>query len=176
MATLLDFMAKVGNATPDDAVDDIMKMADPAAFDTKVDMQDHFRDTLGYDPITYFPQRYLESKLRELEDIAPFSVREQLVSKREAIVSRSLECIGDLDTSILNKVLESVVEYTTGWKSEISDGVTVDKCIAMSLFGDGYSSIDDEADAGDGISDLDDDEDEEYDPSEDTGGFGGYTY
>lgn len=166
MALLLDFMMRVSSASLDDASDDIVKMADPGSFDTKSDLQEHFETVLGYDPINYFPRKFLEDKLQELADIAPFSVREQIYSKQETIIQQSLECISDLDTSILNKVLNAVLEYNVGWNSSIDDGVTVEDCISMSLYGETYEGTEDEADNSD-----DSDEDDELDDDDEFSGF-----
>lgn len=167
MAVLLDFMMRVSNASLDDACEDIVKMADPGSFATKRDMEDHFERVLGYDPIEYFPRKFLEDKLRELTDIAPFSVREKIYSNHEAIISQALECVTDLDTSILSKVLNAVVEYNVGWSSGIDDGVKVEDCISMSLYGENYESAEDEAEYSD------DSDDDEYsgDDEDDSGGF-----
>lgn len=167
MALLLDFMMRVSNASLDDACDDIVKMADPGSFSTKCDMQEHFDKVLGYDPVTYFPRKFLEERLHELADIAPFSVRDQIYAKSETIIQQALECVGDLDTSILTKVLSAVLEYNVGWNSEIDDGVTIEDCISMSLYGENYESTEDEVDLSDDDSDddgdLGDDDEEDYD-------------
>lgn len=160
MALLLDFMMRVSSASLDDACDDIVKMADPGSFSDKRDMQEHFDEVLGYDPITYFPRKFLEDKLRELAEIAPFSVREQIYAKTETIIQQSLECVDDLDASILTKVLSGVLEYNVGWNSGLDDGVTIEDCISMSLYGDQYEGTEDEIDLSD------DSEDDEYSDSE----------
>lgn len=161
MAVLLDFMMRVSNASLDDASDDIVKMADPGAFDTKRDMEDHFEKVLGYDPINHFSRKFLEDKLRELSDIAPFSVREKIYEKQETIIQQALECISDLDTSILTKVLNAAIEYNVGWTSGIDDGVKIEDCISMSLYGETYESAENEADLSEDSDDYDDLEDDD---------------
>lgn len=172
MAKLLDFIVRCNNATADDVVDDLLKMADPNNFDSKDEMEIHFEECLGYNPMEYFDKKSIDDQLDELIQSAPYSVQDQLRNKRSEIIERTLECADDVGDSVLRKVFINVVKDTVGWQPLDDEEVSLDDCISMSIFGNIDTSDDiDEDDYADIDSEDDEGEEdiiyEEEDPDED---------
>ena len=159
MAKLLDFMVRCNNATSDDIVDDLVKMADPTSFDSQDEMESHFEDCLGYNPINYFDRKSINDEFDDILQSAPYSVQEQLRDKREEIIERTLECSDDVRESVLHKVFINVIKDTVGWQPSYDGDVSLDDCISMSIFGNEYE--DDYSTDDDDINNEDDDEEEE---------------
>jgi hypothetical protein len=161
MAKLLDFMLRCNNASEDDIVEDLVKMADPNSFDSKDEMESHFEDCLGYNPIDYFDRKTIDEKFDDIIKNAPYSVQEQLRDKREEIIERTLECSDDIGESVLHKVFITVIKDTVGWQPSYDGEVSLDDCISMAIFGndDSWEDYNNEDD----IDDDDDDEAEEED-------------
>lgn len=155
MAKLLDFMVRCNNATTDDVIDDLTRMADPDSFDSRDEMESHFEDCLGYNPMEYFDRKSIDEQFDEILNEAPYSVQDQLRSKRDEIIERTLECAEDVNDSVLHKIVVSVIKETVGWEPVDEDGVSLDDCIMMAIFGD---DVDDESSTE---YDDNDDEDEE---------------
>ena len=177
MAKLLDFIVRCNNATFDDVADDLLKMADPNSFDSKDEMESHFEDCLGYNPMDYFDRKSIDEQFDDLIQTAPYSVQDQLRSKREEIIDRTLECSDDVGDTVLRKVFINVIKDTVGWEPSDAEEVSLDDCISMSIFGNDNSEdydIDDEDEEEDD-DDIDNDDDdgeediiyEEYDEDED---------
>jgi hypothetical protein len=163
MAKLLDFIVRCNNATSDDVVEDLLKMADPNSFDSKDEMESHFEDCLGYNPIEYFDKKVIDEQFDDLIQNAPYSVQEQLRNKREEIIERTLECSEDVGDSVLRKVFINVVKDTVGWKPMDDGEVSLDDCISMSIFGNDNSDVYDIDDDDDSDIDNDDDDSEDED-------------
>lgn len=166
MAKLLDFMVRCNNATNDDdgVVDDLLRMADPDSFDSKDEMESHFEDCLGYNPIDYFDRKTIDEQFDDIIQKAPYSVQEQLRNKRDEIIDRTLECSDDIGDTVLHKVFINVIKDTVGWQPDYDGEVSLDDCISMSVFGNDeswndYDNTDDDED--DDIDNDDDDEEEE---------------
>lgn len=166
MAKLLDFMVRCTNATSDDLIDDLTRMADPDTFDSRDEMESHFEDCLGYNPMSYFDKKMINEQFDDILNDAPYSVQNQLRLKRDEIIERTLECDSDVSETVLRKVFISVIRDTVGWQPVEDTDVSLDECISMAIFGeditDDYSS--DYDSAGD---DEDDGYDEEYESSDD---------
>lgn len=161
MAKLLDFMVRCNNATGDDVVDDLLKMADPNSFDSKDEMESHFEDCLGYNPMDYFDRKTIDEEFDEVIRSAPYSVQEQLRDKREEIIERTLECSSDVGESVLHKVFINVIKDTVGWQPAYDGEVSLDDCISMAIFGNDYDEDDYSSNDDDDDIDNDDDDDEE---------------
>lgn len=162
MAKLLDFIIRCSNATEDDVSEDIIKMADPNSFDSRDEMESHFEDCLGYNPMEYFDRKSIEEQFDDILNDAPYSVQNQLRDKREDIIDRTLECSEDVSDSVLRKVFVSVIKDTIGWQPVEDTDVSLDECISMAIFGDG---IDDSNDYD--IDDDDEEDDDSYTDDED---------
>ena len=170
MAKLLDFMIRCNNATDDDMLEDILRMADPNTFDSKDEMENHFEDCLGYNPMEYFDRKTIEEQFDDILNEAPYSVQNQLRDKRDEIIERTLECSDDIGDTVLRKVFVSVIKDTIGWQPVEDSEVSLDECISMSVFGDGIDDSDeyDIDGADDNEEDEDDDmfsDDDEYEDS-----------
>ncbi len=162
MAKFLDFMVRCNNASEDDVVDDLLKMADPSSFDSEDELRSHFEDCLGYDPIEFFDRKSIEEQFDELLNEAPYSVQEQLRLKKNEIIERTLECSDDIADSVLRKVFLNVVRDVVGWQPIDENLASLDDCVIMSVFGN--ENIDDYDDED---SDSDDCEDESIDDEDD---------
>ena len=164
MSKLLDYMVRCSNATYDDAVDDLLRMADPTNYDSQDEMEDHFEECLGYNPLTYFDKKFIEEQFDEVIASAPYSVRDQLRTKHDEIIDRTLECIDDVNDTVIRKVFIDVIKDTTGWQPIEDSEVSLDNCISMAIFGN--DELDESSEYEDDDSEEDDDlddEDEMYD-------------
>lgn len=173
MSKLLDYIVRCNNATYDDAVDDILKMADPGNYESRDEMEDHFEECLGYNPLTYFDRKFIEQQFDEVIVNAPYSVRDQLRSKHDEIIERTLECIDDVNDTILRKVFIDVIKDTIGWQPIEDSEVSLDNCISMAIFGSDnidesseYEDDDSDEDDFDDEEDLYEDDDDDYDSSD----------
>lgn len=165
MAKFLDFMVRCNNATEDDVTEDLIRMADPDSFDSKDELRNHFEDCLGYDPIEYFDRKSIDEQFDEILNEAPYSVQEQLRSKRDEIIERTLECADEVSDSVLRKVFVNVIKDTVGWQPAEDAETSLDECITMSIFGN--NDLDDESDEYDSDEDEDEDLLDDEDESED---------
>lgn len=170
MAKLLDFMIRCNNASDDDIVEDLTRMADPDSFDSRDELASHFEDCLGYDPMEYFDRRTIEEQFDEILKDAPYSVQEQLRNKRDDIIERTLGCNEDVGDIVLRKVFIGVIEDTIGWHPVEDTDVSLDECISMTIFGDGIDDSDDydtdEEEDDDGDDEIFVDDDDDYDSSD----------
>ena len=155
MAKLLDFMIRCNNASDDDISEDLIRMADPNSFDSRDEMESHFEDCLGYNPMEYFDRKTIDEQFDEILNDAPYSVQNQLRDKRDEIIDRTLECTDDIGDTVLRKVFVGVIKDTIGWQPVEDTDVSLDECISMAIFGEGIEDSDD--------YDTDDDEDEDND-------------
>lgn len=142
MAKLLDFMVRCSSATEDDATEDLLRMADPATFDSQDEMSDHFESCLGYDPFVYFDTKSIDEEIDNLINSAPYSVQEQLRGKKDIIIERTLEYSNDLNDTVLSHILAKVIKDTVGWSCDIN--ASLDDCVSMAVFGDEVDDISDE--------------------------------
>ena len=169
MAKLLDFMIRCNNATEDEVSEDLLRMADPNSFDSRDEMESHFEDCLGYNPMDYFDRKTIDEQFDEILRDAPYSVQCQLRDKRDEIIDRTLDCSEDIGDTVLRKVFVGVIKDTIGWQPVEDTDVSLDECISMAIFGDEINDSDD-YDTND-EEDEDDDEifidDDEYDLSDD---------
>lgn len=171
MAKLLDFMVRCNNATSDDIAEDLVRMADPNSFDSRDEMEMHFEECLGYNPMEYFDRKSIDEQFDDLLKDAPYSVQDQLRDKRDEIIERTLECSEDVGDTVLRKVFVSVIKDTIGWQPAEDSEVSLDECISMAIFGEDIdddnsdydSAGDDEDDDEDDIMFDDDDESSDYD-------------
>ena len=163
MAKLLDFIVRCNNATSDDIADDLLRMADPNSFDSKDEMESHFEDCLGYNPIDYFDRKSIDDQYDEILNVAPYSVQEQLRNKRDDIIERTLECSNDVGDTVLRKVFINVIKDTVGWQPNDDEEVSLDDCISMAIFGsdDSEDYYDDDESYDDDIDNDDDDGEED---------------
>ena len=161
MAKLLDFMLRCNNASDDDIVEDLIKMADPTSFDSKDEMESHFEECLGYNPIDYFDRKTIDEQFDEIVTNAPYSVQEQLRNKRDEIIERTLECSDDIGDSVLHKVFINVIKDTVGWQPTYDSEVSLDDCISMAIFGNDDSW--EEYQSNDEDDDIENDDDDEED-------------
>lgn len=158
MAKLLDFMVRCNNASVDDITEDLLRMADPNSFDSRDEMETHFEDCLGYNPMEYFDRKSINEQFDEILNDAPYSVQDQLRGKREEIIERTIECSEDVGDTVLRKVFVGVIKDTIGWQPVEDSEVSLDECISMVIFGE---DIDDDASDYDSAGDDEDDEDDE---------------
>ncbi len=164
MAKLLDFIVRCNNATNDDVVEDLARMADPDSFDSRDELESHFEDCLGYNPMEYFDRKSIDEQYDELINEAPYSVQNQLRDKRDEIIERTLECIEDVNDTVLRKVFINVVKDTIGWQPIEDSDVSLDDCISMAIFGtDDIDDSDEYEDDDEEEDDMLDDDDEIYD-------------
>ena len=164
MPKLLDFVVHCNNASLDDIADDLTRMADPDSFDSKDELDMHFEECLGYNPMVYFDKKSIEEQFDELMVNAPYSVREQLRSKREEIIERTLECNEDIGDTVLRKVFINVIKDTIGWEPVEDTEVSLDDCISMAIFGN--DDLDDSSEYEDDDLEEEDEDDlliDEYD-------------
>lgn len=159
MAKLLDFIIRCSNATETDVSDDLLRMADPNSFDSRDEMESHFEDCLGYNPMEYFDRKTIDEQFDDILKDAPYSVQNQLRDKRDEIIDRTLECSEDINDTVLRKVFIGVIKDTIGWQPIEDTDVSLDECISMAIFGEG---IDDSYDY-DGSDETDDDDEDEDD-------------
>lgn len=155
MAKLLDFVVRCANATDDDTLEDLLRMADPNSFDSRDEMESHFEDCLGYNPMEFFDRKSIDDMFDEVIENAPYSVQVQLRDKHDEIIERTLECTEDVNDTVIRKVFVSIIKDTIGWQPAEDTDVSLDECISMAIFGEG---IDDSSDY-----ELDDDEEDEDD-------------
>ena len=155
MGKLLDFMVRCNNAFEDDITEDLIRMADPNSFDSRDEMESHFEDCLGYNPMEYFDRKNIDEQFDEILKDAPYSVQQQLRDKRDDIIDRTLECSNDIGDTVLRKVFVGVIKDTIGWQPVEDTDVSLDECISMTIFGEGIEDSDD--------YDTDDDDDEDSD-------------
>lgn len=155
MAKLLDFMIRCNTATEDDVSEDLIRMADPNSFDSRDEMESHFEECLGYNPMEYFDRKSIDEQFDEILKDAPYSVQNQLRDKRDEIIDRTLECTEDVGDTVLRKVFVGVIKDTIGWQPVEDTDVSLDECISMAIFGEGIDDSDD--------YDTDDDDDEDDD-------------
>ena len=158
MPKLLDFVVHCNNASLDDIADDLTRMADPDSFDSQDEMESHFEDCLGYNPMEYFDRKSIEEQFDELMTNAPYSVRDQLRSKRDEIIDRTLECTEDVNDTVLRKVFINVIKDTIGWQPAEDAEVSLDDCISMAIFGN--DDLDDSNDYED--DDIEEDDEDEF--------------
>lgn len=166
MAKLLDFMIRCNNASEDEIAEDILRMADPNSFDSRDEMESHFEDCLGYNPMEYFDRKSIEEQFDEIMKDAPYSVQDQLRCKRDDIIDRTLECSEDIGDMVLRKVFIGVIEDTIGWHPTEDTDVSLDECISMSVFGERMDDSDDYSTDEEDDEDIDDDifvDSDEYD-------------
>lgn len=163
MAKLLDFMIRCNSATDDDVFEDILRMADPNSFDSRDEMESHFEDCLGYNPMEFFDRKSIDEQFDEILKDAPYSVQNQLRDKRDEIIERTLECTEDVGDTVLRKVFVGVIKDTIGWQPIEDTDVSLDECISMAIFGEGIEDSDDY----DTDDDSDDDDDEIFADDED---------
>lgn len=160
MSKLLDFFARANSAN-DDSVEEILRMADPDSFESQDDMSDHFEDVLGYDAFHHFDRKFVETSFDDIVNGAPFSVQDQLRSKKEYIIDRTIESVDEINENILQTVFYAVIKDEIGWSPETADKVSLDETINMVVFGE---DVDD--DEGSDSEDVDDEEEDEYSDSD----------
>lgn len=166
MSKILDFIVRCNNASSEDITDDIMRMADPDTFDSRDEMESHFESCLGYNPMRYFDEKYLKDEYMEITNSAPYSVQEQLHSKRDDIIDRTLEVAYNVNEAYLDSVLLNVIESSVGWKPNNDEYVSLDECIRMEIFSDDelddyteYEEEDEEDEMDDIFEDSSDEDD-----------------
>ena len=163
MSKLLDFVVRCNTATEYDAIDDIIRMANPDSFDSQDEMSEHFEDCLGYDPFEYFDRKIIQDKFDELINTAPYSVQEQLRNKKYDIIERTIDSLDDINENILQKVFLTVIKDEIGWSPMENEEVSLDDCISMVVFGELIEDDYDESDDDEEQEDYaDEDEDDHY--------------
>ena len=161
MSKLLDFVVRCNNATEYDAIDDIIRMANPDSFDSQDEMTDHFEDCLGYDPFEYFDRKFVETQFDEIINTAPYSVQEKLREKKFDIIDRTMNSLDDVNENVIQKIFFTVIEDEVGW-TPVSEMASLDDCISMSVFGDNFEYESDDEESEDEEDYSEDDEDESY--------------
>lgn len=165
MAKLLDFIL----AARTEFYDDVARLARPDSFSTREEMNDHFKEVIGYVPDMYMNERSVEEYFNNALRRAPFSVQEQMIKKKTEIIDQTMSVLDDVDEVFIERVFCNVCQSIVGW--DASDGAeSIDSIIKMAVFNsDDFESEEEEDEDEEDFSDEEDEDDS--DSEEDDYGF-----
>lgn len=165
MAKLLDFIL----AARTEFYDDVARLARPDSFSTREEMNDHFKEVIGYVPDRYMNERSVEEYFNNALRRAPFSVQEQMIKKKTEIIDQTMSVLDDVDEVFIERVFCNVCQSIVGW--DASDGAeSIDSIIKMAVFNsDDFESEEEEDEDEEDFSDEEDEDDS--DSEEDDYGF-----
>lgn len=146
--TMQEYITKTVTANSEEDYDYLLLLMSPT--DDRDEMGVVYQNTLGYDPITYFDERFLNKSFDELLLEAPSSIKDDLTKERENIIKNVMKKRNvELDGFLLN-LLTKEIYNEVGW-------VPYDS----SEFGDDFVSEDDDFDDDDDIDEFDDEDDDD---------------
>ena len=163
MAKLLDFLL----AAREDCRDDVERLCKPDSFSSREEMNNHFNDCIGYIPDQYFNEREVESYFNDALRRAPLSVQEQMIKKKNDIISKTLETIVNVNDAVICSIFCSVCKSIVGWDAA-EDCEKLDRIIDMEIFNaDEYEDDEDNDEDDDELIFIDDGEDSDDDYEDD---------
>lgn len=152
---LLDYINRTANANSEEDLDFLLELMRPTS---RNEMSEIYVQALGYNPITYFDEKYLYSIYDDIAATAPDSVQKQLRSKKDEIISKVMDIDANIKEDYLKSLLLQAIQDETGWISGDSAAVRV---IRSSDIDDEDYYDDDDGNTGD------DEEEEEYEDPDD---------
>lgn len=152
MNKLANFIASVSGATENDFIERLEELSKPENF-SKSELGSKWEEAIGYNPIDFHDEQFLDDIFDELIEDAPFSVKENLIGKKEALIKDALEKRNEHSEAYLTNMLISSIYEETGWlnKKELVD----------------FNEFMDEINLDEDELDEDEDEEEFYDELED---------
>ena len=153
---LLDYINRTANANSEEDLDFLLELMRPTS---RNEMSEIYVQTLGYNPITYFDEKYLYGIYDDIAATAPDSVQTQLRSKKDEIISKVMDIDANIKEEYLKSLLLQEIEAETGWNSGESTEVRVIHSSDITDDEDYYD--DDDGNTGD------DEEEEEYEDPDD---------
>lgn len=152
--TLLDYIQETVTASSECDLDHLMILMRPT--EDREEMGAAYNELLGYNPITYFDEKYLHREYANIISRAPSYIKETLRDKEDQIIEQAMDKYDSLRDDFLVKVLAKVVMDETGWDDpELSAG-------EFELDDDGDDPVEEEDGDLDGDNDFPDDEGDDY--------------
>lgn len=155
---LLDYINRTATASNEDDIDYLLSLMSPT--DDREEMGQRYNDVLGYNPLTYFDERHLDKAYDMILRIAPKSLRDELVEKKDKIIESVIAHKGNLEDGYLSYLLVTQIAVETGWKDP-SITSSISQMISSEFDDDDSFEIDSDEELDDGEdteSDLDDDD------------------
>lgn len=129
MAKLLDFIL----ASRTEYFDDVERLCKPDSFESKDELNEHFEDVLGYAPERYMNEKEIIDYFNDALKHAPFSVQEQMLKNKDEIITRTLDIIEEVDSSLVCKIFCNVCKSVVGWDAAKGTD-TIDNIINSAIF------------------------------------------
>lgn len=156
---LLDYINRTANANSEEDLDFLLELMRPTS---RNEMSEIYVQTLGYNPITYFDEKYLYSIYDDIAATAPDSVQNQLRSKKDEIISKVMDLDANIKEDYLKSLLFQEIEEETGWKVT-GRGIYISREEPHSAVEEDDEDYYDDDDGNTG----DDEEEEEYEDPDD---------
>lgn len=114
MTKLSQFVASVSGATENDFIERLEELSKPENF-SKAELGKRWGDVIGYNPIDFHDQQFLDDIFDELIEDAPFSIKENLTGKKEMLIMDALEKRDQHSEAYLTNMMISSIYEETGW-------------------------------------------------------------
>lgn len=142
--SMQEYITKMTTASSEEDLDYLLLLMAPS--DDRDEMGEVYQNTLGYDPINYFDEKYITKSFEDIMENAPISIKESLLAEKDKIIGKVIDKKKlEIDSMLLNILVKEIFEET-GW-------------IPFELEGDGWLEDEDEDD--DIIEEFEDEDDEE---------------
>lgn len=143
--------------TADSEADEALLLEMLRPTEDRVEMGKIYQNVLGYNPIEYFDEKYLERKYDEILETAPESLKGELQEKKDNIINEVMTHKNNLNEDYLLYILTSEIAAETGW-SNPDFRVDIDYAIFEEL---GIDYFGEDSDDEDNDEEILDDEDED---------------
>lgn len=162
--TLLDYISNSSTANSEEDMSYLLTLMQPT--DNRIEMGQVYTNLLGYDPITYFDEKYVHKAYETILMRAPGNVKRLLTEKKEELITETMTRFESTREEYLLNLLMKVIMDETGWTDPDYEGFDYEALLDLGLeFGESTSGgfeidDDDEEDPLEEEDDNDEDNDE----------------
>lgn len=116
MATRLEEVLAIANATSEESVDDVLTLLHPDSH-KKEEIQESFEEVIGYDPTSYFDRKELDEMLESIRDDigTPSDVKDYITNNKEELVTETYNQFDSDRLEHLRDAVNKVLKEKFGW-------------------------------------------------------------